>query len=274
MEKIEERDWVVLENRGQKMFGIIHRPLNSDRCPGIFLCHGFAGNKCGRHRIYVNLAKALSQYGIATFRMDFRGSGDSEGELSEMTLEGEVDDALIGLNYLQSLPFIDPNGIGILGRSLGGAIAVMAATRYPEVKSLALWAPVFHAEQWKEEWKRAETKMFNNIPLDQAIRFDGQITNKEFVLQIFAMELEKHLALIENLPLLHIHGESDTMVKIEHAERYQECRKKSKGISRFLRLPHGDHDFALLEVQRRAIHETCEWFNETLKGDSKPPLQL
>jgi len=156
MERFEERESITLENQGQRIFGIIHKPLKPLPCPAVFLCHGFAGNKCGRHRMYVILAKHLSEIGIATLRIDFRGSGDSEGDLTSMTLEGEVSDALLGLSYLEKLPWVDPSRIGIIGRSLGGAVAIMTANRYKKAKSLALWSPVFHAEQWKEEWKRAK----------------------------------------------------------------------------------------------------------------------
>ena len=80
MRKIEERQSVVLENEGQKIFGILHRPIHVDSCPAVLICHGLAGHKTGQYRIYVILAEKLSEAGIASFRIDFRGSGDSEGK--------------------------------------------------------------------------------------------------------------------------------------------------------------------------------------------------
>lgn len=260
----EERTSVTLENEGKRIFGVLHKPLSVSPCPIVFFCHGFAGNKCGRHRMYVNLAKKFSEIGIASLRIDFRGSGDSEGELIDMTLDSEVSDGLLALKYIEKLPFIDSSRIGIFGRSLGGAVAIMLARRYGKAKSLALWAPVFHAEQWKEDWHHAKTKISNNIPLDLAMRVNGHVAGEGFVKQLFEMSLEKELRELEKVPLLHLHGEKDMTVKIDHANHYLSSRKNSMEISRFLKIPHADHDFTLIEVQRHAIKETCQWFKETL----------
>ena len=264
MHQFEEREAITLNIEGSKIFGIVHRPLVKTPCPAVFFCHGFAGNKCGKDRIYVNLSTALSQAGIASLRIDFRGCGDSEGDITETTIKSELDDALLGLHYLESLPFIDKSRIGILGRSLGGAIAVLATTHYPKTKSLALWAPLFHAEQWEKEWIRAQEKMKNNIPAHQAIRINGQIAGEEFVHQIFKMRIEDELKKLNHVPLLHVHGERDAIIKIDHADHYMRCRHNSDAKSEFIRLPHGDHDFAPVDVQKHAIEETCRWFKETL----------
>lgn len=266
MEKFEDRESVVLQNENQKIFGMLHKPINPEksRFPAVFFCHGFAGNKCGRHRMYVILAEQLSKLGFTVFRMDFRGCGDSEGDLINTTIDSEISDALIGLHYLESLPFVDTSRIGIFGRSLGGAIAVLIANRYKKIKSLALWAPLFHAEQWKEEWKRAQKQIKENIPEDFVLRINGHVAGKKFVHQIFEMQMEKELASLQTIPLLHIHGEKDTIIHVEHADHYIRCRENAKDRTRFLRLPQGDHDFTLLDTRRHAINETCDWFKETL----------
>lgn len=262
--KFEDREWVLLENEGMKIFGVLHKPLGKEKVPAILICHGFAGNKCGRHGMYVNLAKRLSKNGIAVLRIDFRGSGDSEGSLPDMSLETEVSDALLGLKYLENLPYVDPSRIGLMGRSLGGAVAVITASRYKNTKSLSLWAPVFHAEQWKNEWKAAQIKLSRNIPLEHAMRFNGHVAGREFVKQIFEMRLDHELKQIEHVPLLHIHGEKDNIVSIEHADHYLRCREHVIGKTRFVRLPHGDHDFTVWEAQEKAMEETTLWFQETL----------
>ncbi|MEX2305295.1 MAG: alpha/beta hydrolase, partial [Waddliaceae bacterium] len=157
MDKYEDRTEIVLENFGEKIFGIFHLPIGIKKPPCVMFCHGLAGHKIGEHRVYVYLAELLSKVGIASLRVDFRGSGDSEGEFSEMTLEGEVSDALVALNFLRESPLVDPERIGIYGRSFGAAVDIIAAKRMGNIRSMALWAPIFDGHQWELAWEMQES---------------------------------------------------------------------------------------------------------------------
>ena len=96
MEKIEEKEPVVFEIEGQKLFAVMHLPLHHHHLlPGVLMCHGLAGNKTGRYRLYVHLARELARLGIASLRVDFRGCGDSDGEFSDATVSGFLKDAHI-----------------------------------------------------------------------------------------------------------------------------------------------------------------------------------
>src|ERR1700722_17738329 len=146
MPKFDHRESIVLENQGQKIFGILHRPvIPSDKYPAVLICHGLAGHKTGKYRIYVIFAEMLAKVGIASLRIDFRGSGDSEGDFSDMTLTSEVSDALLSLDFLKTVQDVDADRIGIFGRSIGGTVAFMTVHRDPAkcIKSIATWAPIF-----------------------------------------------------------------------------------------------------------------------------------
>ena len=103
------------------------------------MCHGFTGNRIEAHFIFVKAARALAQAGIAAFRFDFRGSGESGGRFEDMTVPGEIADARTAVQVLARQPRMDRARIGILGLSLGGMVAANTAAREPAVRSLALW---------------------------------------------------------------------------------------------------------------------------------------
>lgn len=117
MEQVELREAITLENNGEKIFGILHRPLHASHVPAVVICPGFAGNKCGKFRMFVTLGKELAKQGIAVLRFDYRGAGDSEGEFRDITLEGKISDTLKCLNFLADDPQIDSSRLGLLGRS-------------------------------------------------------------------------------------------------------------------------------------------------------------
>jgi len=267
MPKFDNRESIVLENYGQKIFGILHRPLKqSKKYPVVLICHGLAGHKVGKYRIYVILAELLAKIGIASFRIDFRGSGDSEGDFGDMTIEGEVSDALIALEYLKKVPDMDPDRIGIFGRSMGGTVALLATHSDVAkiIKSIVIWAPIFDGHQWLEKWKTVHKGDLKEEDQKAMMRINGQIPGFEFFKQLFDMKMIDELKTLDTLPFLHIHGEQDAQVSIEHANRFVKYRGQSKGKTKFIRLPHSDHDFSHPQEQEQALTETCVWFQHTL----------
>lgn len=265
MSNLEERTSIVLENQGQKIFSILHKPNVPGPVPAVLFCHGFGGNKSGKYRVYVNLAEKLVAEGIAVLRIDFRGSGDSEGHFLEMTLNGEVSDALKGLEYLKHLNFIDSNRIGIFGRSLGGAVALITAARFSNVKSLVTWAPIFNGDQWQHKWKKVNGHGTSSTEKRELMRVNGQLASYDFFNELFNLKMEDHLQKLIQVPLLLIHGKQDDVVLSEHADLYEQHRRNATAESKMIWLPHSDHDFSHPDEQERAMNETVQWFTRTLK---------
>jgi uncharacterized protein len=266
MKKIEEKESIVFEIDGQKLFGILHMPINHGKnVPGVLMCHGLAGNKTGRFRLYVHLAKALAKAGIASLRVDFRGCGDSDGEFSEATVSGFLKDAQTSLQLLIHHAGIDPERIGIFGRSFGAAIALMTAHDYKKIKSLALWAPLYNTMQWQKKWRYFNEETTSKHERDLMLSIDGQLGNFAFFDEFFKIDLESKLDLLQHIPLLHIHGTKDAIIDIHHADFYQEKRKTAQAPSKFIRLVDGDHEFSKRQDQLISIDETVEWFNTTLR---------
>ena len=264
MQQVETREAITLENDGEKIFGILHRPLHSQPVPAIVICPGFAGNKCGKFRMFVTLGKELAKRGIAVLRFDYRGAGDSEGEFREVTLEGKISDTLKCLNFLAADPQVDASRLGLLGRSLGGAIAVLAARRFQAIKSLVLWAPVFRSDPWRELWESFTSNQKLDSAKQEILRhLPPPIPNLEFLTQFFQLDLQKELENLKHIPLLHIHGEQDHVVKMEHARDFEKARVGLEN-TRFLQLPKSDHDFSDFQEQAIVIQETSEWYQKTL----------
>jgi uncharacterized protein len=259
----EDREPIILKNNGQKIFCVFHKPAHQSSFPVVFFCHGLAGHKTGRYRIYVELATQLLKLGIASFRLDFRGSGDSEGEFSDMTIAGEVSDALVGLNFLKEHPNVDPARIGIFGRSMGGAIAMMAASRFNDIRSICLWSPVYHAKAWESKWNFS-----TNSPADhthpQDLLIEGQIPGLEFMKEFVNMNLEKDILNLQNVPLLLIHGNQDKLVPADNSDLYLKARMEAEAETKFIQLPKSDHHFSPLDERKIALDETTQWFKTTL----------
>ncbi len=261
----EIREAVVLENRGQKIFGILHRPLNKEKSPAVLFCHGLAGNKTGRFRLYVELAERLAKEGITVLRFDYRGCGDSEGEFCDITPEDHLSDALVALEHLASLPFINATQIGILGRSFGGPIAVQTAAQSSLIKSIVLWCPMFNGDQWRDQWQLVHSNTIDDASKEEMMMVEGQMGSIQFFDSFFKIDLSDALKSLHAIPLLHLHGESDTRINMHHADAFQQSRETSSARSLFRRLPQTDHEFTHRTERQDAINETVYWFVNTLR---------
>lgn len=262
----EIRESVTLKNKSQKIFGILHLPVKVAKAPAVIFCHGLGGDKSGRHRLYVKVAEGLAKIGIASLRIDFRGAGDSEGYFQDMTVESQVSDVLIALEFLKSHPKILHDKIGYFGRSFGGVIALMAAERSGVAASIVVWAPLFDGEQWRKRWNliNGGQDTLSEDEKYELMNVNGDTPGMELYTQLFELKTEALMEKLWEVPFLHIYGEKDSVINPKHAERYEKHRKKARAKSKFIRYPETDHDFTHPKEQIQAVEETLKWFNKTL----------
>jgi|GEM_PF-184482 len=263
-QSVELRESVTVLNEGQKIFGMLHKPVSQTPFPIVMLLHGLGGHKVGRYRVGVDTSARLAAIGIGTIRFDFRGCGDSEGEYSKMTVESQVSDALAILRYIQEHPEVDQQRIGILGRSLGSALSIMAAAQLGTVKTMCLWAPLFDGEQWLPIYQKHPTVVHDKEKEEELMTLDGQTPGLEFYHQFFRIDLRSSLQKLEHVPMLFIHGCQDKNVFFSHSEKYLHARKNAPAETRLIQLPLSDHHFTPLNERRIAINETVRWFEKTL----------
>ena len=97
----------------------------------------------------------LASRGFLVFKLDNRGSA-ARGTAFEFPVQRdlgrvELQDQLTGVEYLKTLPFVDPARIGITGGSYGGYMTLYALTNAPSVfKAGVAAAPV-------TDWKHYDT---------------------------------------------------------------------------------------------------------------------
>lgn len=260
MAEVESRECVLLESQGQRMFGVWHRPLGTGApYPAVLVCHGFGGTKVGTFRLYVDLAKKLTRKGIGCLRFDYRGAGDSEGEHWDITIEGAIQDCAAALDWLRDNEEVDNTKLGIIGTSLGGIISLSHASRVPVYKSLAVWAPLYSTLRWINHFAPD-----TDVQDPTEVVVDGWPVGLDFVQQFMSVHMDKVLEKVSGLPLLHMHGEADSQVPVDHADDYEKRRKQAVGKSEFIRLPRGDHNFSRPEDRRYLTDVTSDWFKETL----------
>ncbi|OYZ88534.1 MAG: hypothetical protein B7Y00_04125 [Sphingomonadales bacterium 17-56-6] len=133
--------------QGQRVTGTLCLPQGGP-APVVLMLHGFTGSRDEMavagvgEGVFSRSARRLAQKGFASLRIDFRGSGASEGDFADTTYEGQIADALAALTLLQAEPRVQGQRIVLLGWSQGGLVAASVAGRSPLPRAVALWAAV------------------------------------------------------------------------------------------------------------------------------------
>jgi dipeptidyl aminopeptidase/acylaminoacyl peptidase len=251
--------FVQFQNRSKKRLrGMIHRPERARARrggPGVVLFHGFTGDRMESHWLFVKCSRALAQAGIASLRFDFYGSGESEGEFSEATLQGEIADARASVEFFRRQKGINPDRIGLLGLSLGGAVASNIAG-HARVAALVLWSAVAHPRDLRVLAETATTPS-----PDGAREYSGHVVSSRFLENLEKVEPLKAIAHFKG-PTLVIHPEKDELLPLSHAEDYLQAAGaavKEKAI-----IPGADHTFTSAAWERQVIERTVDWFTKHL----------
>jgi uncharacterized protein len=116
---------VTILSAGLKLSGVVHVPRGlrpSERRGAFLVLHGFGSNKTSSNTMQPT--KVLSELGYVVLRFDMRGCGDSEGEFGRVICLEQVEDTRSALTFLARHPAVDPERIGLIGSSFGGAVAV------------------------------------------------------------------------------------------------------------------------------------------------------
>ena len=144
---VSESD-ISFSNEGQAIMATLAMPDGEGPFPVALLLHGFTGT---RHELPVvgtedtmfsRAARWLGERGIASLRIDFRGSGESEGAWEDTTFSGQVADAIAALDYLETVDGVDSGEMSIIGLSQGGLVGAATAGRDMRVSNLVLWSAV------------------------------------------------------------------------------------------------------------------------------------
>jgi len=173
-------------------------------------CHGNAGNISDR---LDNMAR-LAKLPLNIFIFDYRGYGKSQGSPNE---QGVYLDAVAAYDYLTGEKGVNPSGLFIFGRSLGGAVAVdLAAKR--DCAGLIL-------ESTFSSGTDMARSMFGFIPvhLVTQIKFDS-------------------ISKIRNIhvPILFLHGTRDRTVPFKLGKKLFEAANEPKEFYEIAGADHND----------------------------------
>jgi len=251
-------------DKGMKLCGIISVPEASVKPPIITLCHGLSTSKDGR--TYTRLESMMNRKGIATFRFDFFGHGESEGKFEDITISEAVKNVIKAIQILKNSGY---SKIGLIGSSFGGYASLIAASQRPDLILLALKSPV-------------SDYLGLLIAKDQAIdiahwKHDGFITlngiegqrlklNYSFFQDAATIESYEAIKKIKT-PTLIVHGDEDKTVPLEQS---RECARMMEDC-RLEVIKGADHTYTQPGHFEKMLTAIADFITDRLWGEIGSP---
>ena len=222
------KDFIALEVDGIAIIGQLYLPDSGAPCPAVCVCHGVpSGNPPDPgDGGYPVLAEKLCREGFAVLIFNFRGAGESGGNLDIL---GWTRDLQVAIDYLWRLDDIDRSHLCLLGFSAGAAVSVYVASQDERVSGVAACAcPAEFTLFTEGSAPQAIIDRFRSIG---AIREEGFPPSVEEWLDGFRLVTPlDHVTGISPRPLLLVHGSRDETVDISQAHRLYETAGEPKQL--------------------------------------------
>ena len=201
--------------------------LREPAAPAILACGGYRG----RRSDLLGISSALWRAGFSVLLFDYRGHGERAPDEppSPVTLGyRELADARSALSYLRTR--LPDAALGVIGFSMGAAVALMVAAREPRVRAVIADSPfTSQRDIVRYRLRRAAGRAASPLtqPLGDAIVWlaDRRLSRRLG----FGFAAVQPLRDVSRLtqPLLLIHGEADREVPVEHSHRIARAATQS-----------------------------------------------
>jgi alpha/beta superfamily hydrolase len=140
-----------------RVYGYRYAPPDT-RTLGIVLCPAILGDFVTNYRREVLGARSLASRGFPVMRFHYRGTANSDGDVSELSFDTMVEDAHAAAAALEEGSGI--SDVAFIGTRFGSLIAA-AATRSRAARAVALWEPMTDARSYFREMNR--TRMMHDV---------------------------------------------------------------------------------------------------------------
>jgi uncharacterized protein len=208
---------------------------------GVVVCHGYRANR----QDVTSLLPFLHRAGFEVVTFDFRAMGESGGQQCSFG-HSEKDDVRTAVRFLRQRG-IRPGRVGVLGLSMGGSSAIMAAAEDAEIGAVV--ADSAFARLDDMVLQRFSRLGLAGTPLAGCTRWWAE---RFTGFPASAVAPVKAAALIAPRPLLLIHGEADAYTPISQSRALLAAAREPKELWAVPDAPHvGCHATAPEEYERR-----------------------
>jgi uncharacterized protein len=236
---------ITFDSDGHRLVGVAYLARGDGPKPTALLLHGCPGLEKN-----LDLAAGLRDRGWNSLVFHYRGCWGSAGRYDLRTVPRDVGAAV---DHLTRCPRADPERIAVVGHSMGGWAAIVAAADDPRLRAVAVYgAPTrlqAAVELAPDEVEREFTRFLAATPEELAAQCRQAAAS---------MDPLKAVTAISPRPLLIAHGTQDRWVPVRQA---RELREHAGPPCRYVEVEGADHAFSWHRAGLRDL--IADWLDET-----------
>ena len=249
-----KRTFAFASGTGSQTSGHLETPEGTPRGWAIF-AHCFTCGKDSRAAVYIS--RALSRAGIGVLRFDFAGTGIEGGTGESVNFASDVDD-LRAASKAMAAAGMPPSLL--IGHSLGGIAAIVAAGDMPDIVAVAtIGAPFDPAHSIVRIAGDISTVDEHGTQVLQ-IEGRGIPISREFLEVLADYNPEVYLSQLRK-PLLILHSPTDQTVGIDSAQKIFQVSRYPKSL---MSLDRADHLLTRAKSAARAADLIYAWADSYL----------
>ncbi len=248
---------------GLEIPSILLKPQQADaanKAPALVWVHGGPGGQTRKG--YSNVIQYLVNHGYVILGVNNRGSsgyGKTFFAADDQKHGHEpLWDCVEAKKYLASLPYVDPNRIGIMGGSYGGYMVLAALTLKPE--EFAVGVDLFGISNWVRTleqippyWESFRKALYQEVG-DPAKEKDRLLETSP----LFHAD-----AIVK--PLMVLQGKNDPRVLKQESDDIVNAVKKRNGVVEYIVFDDEGHGFTKKENQLRGYQAILDFLDKYLK---------
>ncbi len=230
----------------------------------------FDGLDVTKEIIYLlGIPEALAARGVATLVVDNPGVGESL-RLKGLTNFPEAEiPAGAAVDFLQAMPGVDRDRIGMMALSLGGYHAPRAAAFEPRFKCAVAWGANY---DWGETQRRRYEAKEQRLPVPHYWDHVGWVFGKSSMEDIIAVSEKLSLKGVLHqikCPILVVHGENDRQIPLSQAQQLvADCVASPKAELHVQTLADGGAEHCGVDNVAPTREAICDWVAEVLGGST------
>lgn len=200
---------------------------------GVLFCHAFGEERQKIYRSTFHFANTLADHGIPSMRFDYIGTGDSDGDLPDVSLDSMLSNTLCSAG--QARDILNVENLLLLGIRLGAVVAARATSKLDWLDTCIMWNPIIDGAEYLQELKRTEKiikltgKPSNGRPLilpdnDDCIVIEADLMTSRMVGQLQAVDLTTEPLSVSHL---FVAGRKDDKKEKSNISKFADSRKES-----------------------------------------------
>jgi alpha-beta hydrolase superfamily lysophospholipase len=225
----------------------------------LLLAHGM----CATRESMLPWAEWLWKEGYTLLMVDFRALGLSEGRLCTMGLH-EQDDLRAAVNYLESREETKELPVGVLGFSMGGAAAILAASRDSRIQAIVTHGAFASLDHGIRQRCKKHFGPMGKL-IEWPVRVIGQ---RWFAGASHEVDCVKAVSNIKSVPILLANGRKDRIVPVHNMEAI--AAAANEGME-YMVLPNTGHAYPSKRDEEHYREKVIKFFAHGLSRPKPQP---